>query len=67
MTHDLADILFLAAQRAVRLDLTGVDDGFEQGLIQPDLSQVRFLQGDKLLAEFLQGKKLTFSGAFARF
>jgi len=65
MPHDLPDVLFLPTQRAVRLDLTRIEDSLQQVLIEPDLSQVRLIQCDQFFAEFLQCKKLAFSRAFA--
>lgn len=65
MPHDLTDVLFLPAQRTVRLDLARVEDSLQQVFVQPDLSQVRLIQRDQLFAEFLQCDKLAFSCAFA--
>ena len=41
--HDLADVLFLAAQRTVRLDSARIQHRFEQVVVEPDLPKVRFL------------------------
>jgi hypothetical protein len=38
--HYLSDVLFLTAKRTVRLDFACFEDGFEQILIQPDLSEI---------------------------
>lgn len=65
LPHDLSDVLLLPAQRAVRLDLTCVEDRLEQLFVEPHLSKVRLMQCDQLLTEFLQRKILAFSRAFA--
>ena len=41
--HDLADVLFLAAQCAVRLDAARIQHRFEQVLVELHLPEVRFL------------------------
>ena len=38
--HNLADILFLPAQRTARLDLACFENGLEQVFVKPDLQQV---------------------------
>ena len=64
-SHEFANVLLLSAQRAVRLDLTRIQDGFEQVFIEPDLTQLDFPQGNELLTEFLQREELAFQCAFA--
>jgi len=65
VAHYLSDVLFLPPKRIAGLDLTCLQDGVEQVLVQPDLPQVRLLQRNQLFAEFLQREKLAFSRAFA--
>ena len=63
--HDLANVLFLPAKRAVRFDFASVEHGIQQLFVESDLPQVGLLQCNQLLAKFLQRQKLAFSGAFA--
>ena len=64
-THQFADVLFLSPERTAFLHALGVQNGVEQILVEVHGLQIRFLQGDEFLPEFLACKVLAFSRAFA--
>ena len=65
MAHQLANVLFLTAQRAVRFYLTRLQHCAAQVLFQRNCSEVLRFQGNQCLAEFLQRQVLAFPRTFA--
>ena len=60
MAHQLADVLFLPTQCAVRFDLPGLHDCFMKIVIERQTLQIGLFERDKFLAEFLQRDILAF-------
>ena len=65
MPHQLAYVLLLPAQRAVRFDRAGFLYGLQQVFVEIQLLEVRFLEADKLLSQFLQRQIFALLRAFA--
>jgi len=65
MAHQLADVLFLPAQCAVRFHLFRFQNRFAKIVIDRQAVEIGLSQRNQFLAQFLQGDILAFSCAFA--
>ena len=65
MPHQLTYVLLLPAQRAVRFDRAGLLHRLQQIVVELESLEVRFLEADKLLSQFLQRQIFALLRAFA--
>lgn len=65
MPHQLANVLLLPAQRAVRFDRPGFPYCLQQVFVEIQLLEVRCFETDELFSQFLQCQVFALLRAFA--